>query len=352
MIYDTKKHLKKFLAVLLGAVVIVNTGIVNTQPVFAKNGDIIMNECGDGWVGEGDACTPEGPKDSEEYKNFKDNIKNTIGYLPATAIVKASGNIDFSAYNVKNVVKGPDGYYLLEFNTMIGINDKMKQLSAQAGVEYAGQNYGSVDNTLLEGDNFEESFKKVVDDLIATKNASEAGKPSDEVLKELEESEGTKVKFQDFEKFYEKTNGKEYDLDGAYGAQCVDGARYYIGWLGYDNPARGDARDYWINKYTNGILENFLEIEPGEPLQNGDILVYGAFPGNSHGHISMYHNGLSYGQNQGVPDGSGGPFNEILSYTATPNFLGALRPKCYRNGSEKYKVKVNLEKNVEDAKKS
>lgn len=47
-----------------------------------------------------------------------------------------------------------------------------------------------------------------------------------------------------------------------------------------------------------------------------------------------------------------GLFKEILSYTATPNFLGALRPKCYRNGSEKYKVKVNLEKNVEDAKKS
>ena len=222
VIYDAKKYLKKFLAVLLGAVVLVNTGIANTESVFAKDGDIITNECGDGWIGEGDACTPEGPKDSEEYKNFKDNIKNTIGYLPATAIVKASGDIDFSAYNVKNVVKGPDGYYLLEFNTMIGINDKMKQLSAQAGVEYAGQNYGSVDNALLEGDNFEESFKKVVDDLIATKNASEAGKPSDEALKELEESEGTKVKFQDFEKFYEKTNGKEYDLDGAYGAQCVD----------------------------------------------------------------------------------------------------------------------------------
>lgn len=99
-------------------------------------------------------------------------------------------------------------------------------------------------------------------------------------------------------------------------------------------------------------MENFLEIDPGEPLQNGDILVYGAFSDNSHGHISMYHNGLSYGQNQGVPGDSGGPFNEILSYTATPNFLGALRPKCYRNGSEKYKVKVNLEKNVEDAKKS
>lgn len=244
MIYNTKKYLKKFLAVLLGAVVLVNTGIVNTEPAFAKDSGIIIKDCGDGWIAnEGDtACSPVDPsKDSEEYKNFKDNIKNTIGYLPATAIVKASGDIDFSAYNVKNVVKGPDGYYLLEFNTMIGINDKMKQLSAQAGVEYAGQNYGSVDNALLEGDNFEESFKKVVDDLIATKNASEAGKPSDEALKELEESEGTKVKFKDFEKFYEETNGKEYDLDGMYGAQCVDGARYYIGWLGYDNPNRGDA---------------------------------------------------------------------------------------------------------------
>lgn len=352
MIYDTKKKLKRFAAVLLSAVVLVNTGIANVEPAYAKDGGIIMNECGDGWVGEGDACTPEDPKDSEEYKNFKANIKNTIGYLPATAIVKASGDIDFSAYNVKNVVKGPDGYYLLEFNTMIGINDKMKQLSAQAGVEYAGQNYGTVDNALLESDNFEETFKKYVDDLIEIKNTADASRPSDEVLKALEESKGEKVKFQSFESFYEKTNGKSYDLDGAYGAQCVDGARYYIGWLGYDNSPRGNAKDYWMNRYTNGILENFIEIDPSEPLQNGDILVYGPFTGNSFGHISMYHNGLSYGQNQGVEGGSGGPFNEIVSYSGTPNLLGALRPKCYRNGSEKYKVKVNLEKNVEDAKKS
>ena len=58
VIYDAKKYLKKFLAVLLGAVVLVNTGIANTESVFAKDGDIITNECGDGWIGEGDACTP------------------------------------------------------------------------------------------------------------------------------------------------------------------------------------------------------------------------------------------------------------------------------------------------------
>lgn len=342
--HNLKNHLKKSFITFVALLSILGTNIVNVTPIYANN--IVTKDCGDGWVeGEGGTCTigDDESKDSPEYTNFKNEIKNNISYLPATAIIKASGDIDFSSYNVKNVVKGPDGYYLVEFNTMADISSKMKQLSSQSGVEYAEQNYGTVDKAMLESNDFESTFKKYVESLIEIKNQANATRPSDEKLKELAESDGQKVKFKSFEAFYEQTNGKSYDLDGAFGAQCVDGARYYIGWLGYDNSSRGNAVDYWANRYTNGMLENFLEIDAGDTLQNGDILVFGPTSGNSYGHISIYHNGFSYGQNQGT-DGNGGPFNELFSYTSVPNFLGAFRPKCYRNGSEGYKVRVNLEK--------
>ena len=114
----------------------------------------------------------------------------------------------------------------------------------------------------------------------------------------------------------------------------------------------GNAIDYWRNRYTSGILEDFIEIDPSDQLQDGDILVWGEQSGEygQYGHIAIYHKGFSYGQNQGGGNPKlGGPFNEAFSYSSLPNFLGALRPKCYRNGSEKYKIRVNLRKSWDDS---
>lgn len=328
-----------------------SSSIVCTTPVFAKNGGLIIKDCGDGWIAnEGDtACTPAEPsKDSEAYTNFKNGIKNTIGYYPATAIIKTSQDINFYDYGAKNIVKGPDGYYIVEFYSMVGLNAKMKKLASQSGVEYAGQNFGTVDKALVESDNFEETFKKYVEGLIEIHNTSNATRPSDAKLKELEDGKGDKVKFKGFEAFYQDTNGKCFGT-----GQCVAGVQHYISWLGYDKfaGALGNAIDYWKNRYTSGILEDFIEIDPSDQLQDGDILVWGEQSGEygQYGHIAIYHKGFSYGQNQGSKDPKlGGPFNEAFSYSSLPNFLGALRPKCYRNGSEKYKIRVNLRKSWDD----
>ena len=164
----------------------------------------------------------------------------------------------------------------------------------------------------------------------------------------MEDGKGDKVKFKGFEAFYQDTNGKCFGT-----GQCVAGVQHYISWLGYDKfaGALGNAIDYWKNRYTSGILEDFIEIDPDEQLQDGDILVWGEQSGKygQYGHIAIYHKGFSYGQNQGTGDPElGGPFNEPFSYNSIPNFLGALRPKCYRNGSEKYKIRVNLRKSWND----
>ena len=65
--------------------------------------------------------------------------------------------------------------------------------------------------------------------------------------------------------FYNEVIGNAYNLDGAYGAQCWDGAAYYERWLGYtvtNCTNTGYARDVWEQRHSNGILNNFDEVVP------------------------------------------------------------------------------------------
>lgn len=136
-----------------------------------------------------------------------------------------------------------------------------------------------------------------------------------------------------YEQFKNEYLGKAIDIDGAYGAQCWDGAMYYSQWLGY--PAfsctvTGYAQDIWTQRNVSGILNYYDEVTD---LQPGDIVVFKEHPSTPYSHIAIFDHdsgngrGAFLGQNQGAPDMS---FNIIdLPYEAT--YSTAFRPKCFAN---------------------
>lgn len=120
---------------------------------------------------------------------------------------------------------------------------------------------------------------------------------------------------------------------------CWDGAAYYERWLGYpvtNCTNTGYARDVWEQRHSNGILNNFDEVDVMQP---GDIAVFAVTDYTPYSHIAIFHsdagNGGGYflGQNQGgTPDGQGGSaFNLCwLPYSAT--YPTAFRPKAFDGG--------------------
>lgn len=134
------------------------------------------------------------------------------------------------------------------------------------------------------------------------------------------------AKIFDFDKFVRDFTGTFNDLDGAYGAQCVDGFWVYCRELGIPRIS-GDAHDFWDSRHTNGILNYFSE---AATPQNGDVCVWcdGGF-----GHVAMYYRGQYFGQNQwaspqeaAAHSRTGGPFN-LMGLNAP---TGYLRPKGVR----------------------
>lgn len=134
--------------------------------------------------------------------------------------------------------------------------------------------------------------------------------------------------------FYQEVNGKAYDLDGYYGAQCWDGAMYYSKRLGkptYHCGLTGYVKDIWDQRKKSGILNYYDEVQ--RPFRDGDIIVIGECAQCPSSHIGIFRkdngNGtfIILGQNQGgTPYPSGGSaFNQIsLSYDGV---LGGFRPR-------------------------
>lgn len=135
--------------------------------------------------------------------------------------------------------------------------------------------------------------------------------------------------------FYLAVNGKCFDVDGYYGAQCWDGAMYYSKWLGYpvfSCTYSGYAKDIWNLRKSSGILKYYDEVQ--RPFNDGDIIVWGECTPCPASHIAIFRkdngNGtfVALGQNQG---GKNGAFNQInFTYEGV---LGGLRPKCYAGES-------------------
>ena len=93
-----------------------------------------------------------------------------------------------------------------------------------------------------------------------------------------------------FNEFKNEVIGKSIDYDGVAGFQCVDLAKVYLDWVfGIKPGAWGHAKDYWNNLNKPGMAENFYRV-PNTPdlvVQRGDIVVWGAMPGNPYGHIAV-----------------------------------------------------------------
>ena len=277
----------------------------------------------------------------KDYDEFASEIINNTTSWKATAIVKSTNSSSLESTGATKIIKGPDDYFFLIFGSDAGIDEKMNSITGSPGVKYATKNYNFINKVSAKsGNDLKKDLKKYIDNIISAEE--EAEEDVDEVqVEKWEESDGPKVKFKPFSQFYKEYNGTAHDIDGACGAQCVDGASFYLRWLGYSVGVLGNAVDYWTARKSNGLLEYCIEIPKGEELQDGDIIIYSG--PSSCGHIGIYYDGKCFGQNQGVPDGSGGPYN-CVSFSCTPGYLGALRPKIYKNGSESSDTKSYLEK--------
>lgn len=86
--------------------------------------------------------------------------------------------------------------------------------------------------------------------------------------------------------------GQYIDVDGAYGAQCVDLIMAYYEYLGVSRVS-GNGADY----ATNALPSGWSRVQGGTP-QPGDILVYSANSSNPYGHVAIYESTYStYHQN-------------------------------------------------------
>lgn len=147
--------------------------------------------------------------------------------------------------------------------------------------------------------------------------------------------------------FYLAVNGRTFDLDGCYGAQCWDGFAKYMQWLGYPVfhcTQSGYVKDIWNLRNSSGILGYCSAVQ--RPFQDGDIIVWEECPVCPLSHIAIFRkdngNGtfVALGQNQG---GGNGAFNQRnFTYDGV---MGGFRPKCYVQNSSS---EASVQKWVQD----
>ena len=140
-----------------------------------------------------------------------------------------------------------------------------------------------------------------------------------------------------YEEFKSEVLGKGFDVDGYFGEQCVDLAMYYCQRLGYPHPnctKTGYAQDWWTERATNGILNNFYEVTMMEP---GDIAIFKRSGSTPLSHVAIFDHdidgvrGAFLGQNQGgkIVSGNGGSASNIISLPYSATYETAFRPKCF-----------------------
>lgn len=124
------------------------------------------------------------------------------------------------------------------------------------------------------------------------------------------------------------------DLDGLYGAQCVDlSADFNYNYTGrwFSTCGTGAAYGLWDCKEYNAG-DDYELIADATALQPGDIVVLG---GGQYGHVGIalgyYNNGYIalLGQNQGGASCNGGGAVANVVNMSLKTFRGAFRPKMY-----------------------
>lgn len=156
----------------------------------------------------------------------------------------------------------------------------------------------------------------------------------EEALEELDLGQGAWYDISSPEAYKNATLGKCIDMDGKYGAQCVDlSSNFAYEYTGrwWSTCGTGAAYGLWDCRDQNAGVEYEL-ITDTHSLQAGDWVIFG---GGQYGHVGMalggYNNGYIalLGQNQGGGSCNGGGAAVNIINMSLTTFRGAFRPKMY-----------------------
>ena len=152
------------------------------------------------------------------------------------------------------------------------------------------------------------------------------------------------------QEFINETNGHAYDMDGAYGVQCVDGIKKFVHDVyGESNFTCGNGWAYglWTLYGKNGVQKYFDKF-PYSEGKEGDWIIWNKgskYAPNSH--VAMLYKKVSssivdaYGQNQ-----NGKKYFNFCN-VSTEGILGVLRPKIYENQPAPEVQYINIPPSIE-----
>lgn len=122
------------------------------------------------------------------------------------------------------------------------------------------------------------------------------------------------------DRYVNSVNGTAVDIDGAFGAQCVDlVAHYAINVVGAGN-IRGNGKDWYD---AGGASGAFTQISAGQSAQKGDIACWGSSWGGGYGHVAIVLEDL--GGSIRTLTQNPGPAN--ITNLGKDGLMGYLRPK-------------------------
>lgn len=145
------------------------------------------------------------------------------------------------------------------------------------------------------------------------------------------------------EEFYKTYLGGGYDYDGAYGLQCVDGAKI---WMDYFLGSSIPTSNGWADGYAYYNRAWFTDrgckwISDTSKLKDGDLLIWGRGSSAYRTHVAMYYHGKVFGMNQ--HDDTYGNYFSLVSWPL--DIIGAWRaPNCKESQATKKTKKKNTKK--------
>ena len=149
------------------------------------------------------------------------------------------------------------------------------------------------------------------------------------------------AKYMTPDEFIKETNGKSYDVDHAYGVQCVDGiAEFTVLTSGSHNFSCGNGWAYglWTNYGTNGV-EKYFNQHPFSEARKGDWIVWNKGSKSApKSHVGMFYQLKSKTIVNTYNQATGKPFHFVD--LNTNGILGVLRPKIYEDTLQ-YRVYVD-----------
>ena len=151
-----------------------------------------------------------------------------------------------------------------------------------------------------------------------------------------------------FNEFKNLTLGKAIDVDGSYGAQCVDLFNYFNDL--YNNGERINclpskyARSLAENKANNGILKNFNETTVNNMIE-GTVVVYGKCKFAPEGHVCFFIKDNGNGTFQSLQQNAYGKQYVTINNNPYDGIIGAFIPKQIQ---EEFNRKLEEERKAQE----